>query len=267
MVWRESVVARFGRFDARHEIGNSLEQTRDDIIVLVSHDGPSYLLALDKSTGQVHWKADRPSAIAWSSPVVVDTPAGSRIYVSANGADEAYDVPTGRMLWTIHGLNGNTVLSPTIIGQHLLIGSSDHASTIAIAVRDQPDQSHTPIAVRAWQVTRASSRFGSPLASQGNAYFVNKAGVLRCHDQVAGDELWLHRPPGGVWISPVAAGSRLYFFGLQGMTTAIDANAEEPVELAHNTLDVAGDRLYGAALVDGAIILRTSNELIRIGAE
>ena len=53
-------------------------------------------------------------------------------------------------------------------------------------------------------------------------------------------------------------------FGVDGTATVLAADVAEPIELARNALTVP-DRVYGAAAVDGALLVRTGGELIRIG--
>ncbi len=64
------------------------------------------------------------------------------------------------------------------------------------------------------------------------------------------------------------AGDYTVSFTLSGFETlqrgGVAVDAAEPVELARNTL-TGSERLYGVAAVDGALLLRTGRELIRIG--
>ena len=48
------------------------------------------------------------------------------------------------------------------------------------------------------------------------------------------------------------------------MATILAADMAEPLELASNSLTVP-ERVYGVAAVDGALLVRTGRELIRIG--
>ena len=55
-------------------------------------------------------------------------------------------------------------------------------------------------------------------------------------------------------------------FTLPGFRSVVrdGADAAEPIDLARNSLTVS-ERLYGVAAVDGALLVRTGRELIRIG--
>ena len=73
LLWQRKLTADYGEFKGNHGIGSSLALFEDRVIVLIDHDGPSYLLALDAATGKNVWKLDRPSKISWTSPIVGNT--------------------------------------------------------------------------------------------------------------------------------------------------------------------------------------------------
>ena len=54
----------------------------ETLFVLAAHDGPSYLPAVDASTGESRWKADRPAASAWTTPIVASWSGGDHVVVS-----------------------------------------------------------------------------------------------------------------------------------------------------------------------------------------
>ncbi len=68
--WSRSLVDEYGKIEGNHGAGSSLAIDRDSIFVLMAHEGPCYLLAVDKETGKNRWKADVRQAVSWSSPVV-----------------------------------------------------------------------------------------------------------------------------------------------------------------------------------------------------
>ena len=58
--WERRLTEEFGEFGGRHGIGSSIRLCGSGLLVLVAHDGPSYLLCTDRGTGETVWKADRP---------------------------------------------------------------------------------------------------------------------------------------------------------------------------------------------------------------
>src|SRR5690349_20795303 len=110
IAWQRSLTDEYGKFLGNHGLGSSIALTDDAVIVLIDHDGPSYLLAVDKATGKNLWKVDRPQKVSWSSPIV----SGEEVIISSNGRCEAIDAKSGKQLWSVAGLDGNTVPSATV---------------------------------------------------------------------------------------------------------------------------------------------------------
>ncbi len=124
-LWSRDLVADYGPFKCNHGLGSSPVLTRNAVVLLIEHEGPSYLLAVDKATGATRWKSDHASRVSWSSPVVSTEHDREEILVSSNGFVEAIDAADGKTRWQLEGLKGNTVPSPTLVGNRVLVGSSD----------------------------------------------------------------------------------------------------------------------------------------------
>lgn len=257
-LWHRKLAAEYGDYQGNHGLGGSPAQSADALYLLIDHDGPSYLLAVDKRTGRNLWKTRRPSKISWSSPLYLDGPT-PLVVVSSNGSAEAYAAADGRQLWTLPGIEGNTVASPTPAGELLVVGSSDPGQTLALKLPAAAEG--TPEV--AWRLDKAAASFSSPLYHRDHVYVVNKAGVAACVAAQTGETLWTERLPGSCWATPLGAGERIYFFGKDGATTVVGAGPMFK-RLAENRLSVEG-RVYGAAAVRGALLLRTGEKLICVG--
>lgn len=262
-VWQRNLVAEYGEIKGNHGLGGSPALDGDTLVLLVEHDGPSYLLAVDVATGKNRWKVDRPSKVSWTSPAIGDVAGRKAVVVSSSGTVEAFDLADGRRRWIVEGLAGNTVASPTILPEGVLVGSSELGHTQLLRPDDQAgaaDDGAVPVAV--WKCPDAASSFSSPLAYAGRVYLVNKAGAAACLDLATGKKLWTERV-GSCWASPLGAENRIYFFGKDGATTVVAAEAEFR-KLAENRLTIEG-RLYGVAAVDGLFLVRTGKMLYGIG--
>ncbi len=259
-LWHRKLAEEYGKYQGNHGLGGSLAQSAGAIYLLVDHDGPSYLLALDKATGRNVWKVERPSKISWSSPLFVDGPKPF-VIISSSGSVEAYAADSGKQLWALPGVEGNTVASPTVTSDLLIIGSSDPGQTIALR-KSSGDAAATPEIV--WRLKSLSASFSSPLAYQRHVYVVNKSGVAACIDAESGDTLWSERLPGSCWATAVGALNRVYFFGKDGVTTVVSSGPKFE-RLAENRLSIDEGRVYGTAAVPGALVLRTGKKLICVG--
>ena len=266
LAWQRSLTKEYGNFQGNHGVGASLAQTPEHVIVLIDHDGPGYLVALDKATGKNAWKVDRPRRVSWTSPVVVARGNRHEILLSSTGIVESYHASTGKQLWYVEGLKGNTVAAPTATKECVIIGGGSPESSMAIRFGGRGDVADTQVV---WRAEQATTSFGSPLVIGDVAYFVSKPGVVFAVDVATGKDLWSHRLPDSCWASPIGADGRAYFFTKGGRTVVIKAGADagsakEATVLAENALAVEG-RVYGVAAVEGAFVIRTGGKLTCVG--
>ena len=262
--WERSLASEYGEFQGTHGVGSSLAATDDAVIVLVNHDGPSYLMAVNKNDGKNLWKVDYEARVAWSSPIVAQHEGTSIVVVSAAGMVEAYDAASGKKLWQIGGLPGANVPSATVAGDMVFVGAKDVASNVAIRMGDDKTKSTAEIV---WRSQQASCSFCSPLHHRGQVYFVNRAGVAFSVDETSGELTWKHRLGDSCWASPLAAEDRTYFFTKSGKTVVTRDGPKHEI-LAANLLTIdAKTRIYGVAAVRRKFILRTGDELICVGTQ
>ena len=224
--WRKNLAEKYGPFKNNHGLGSSLAQSDDMLFLNLEHQGPSRLLAIEKQTGQVKWEAERPSGSSWTSPIVVKATGSESVVVSSAGSVTAYDVGTGKQQWTIDGLEGNSVPSPTFDGENLLIGarlpefgSTTEAgkSNLCLKLKDNGE-----FHVR-WRAKKVFSDYASPVVADGCVYYLNKTGVLFCLDLESGEPHYTKRLGVECWATPLVAGGHVYFFGKRGETVVLKA--------------------------------------------
>ena len=254
-IWERSLTEEYGPIQGNHGIGSSLFQSKESLGLLVDHSGPSYLLNINKRTGKNLWKVDRTERVSWSTPTLSSQFNRQTVYISSNGIVEAINFKTGKRLWLKEGIEGNTVASPTLTKELVIIGSSKKDQSLALS------RNKSTISDRvAWVAEDASSSFGSPLATFGYLYLVNRAGVATCHDIKNGKKLWDLRLPGSCWASPISSSGRVYFFTKDGQTLVIK-NDGTPDIISDNRLSIEG-KIYGVACIDRSFVIRTGSELI-----
>ena len=224
-LWHRNLAEDFGPFKNNHGLGSSPTQTEDLVVLTLEHQGPSCLVAIEKSTGETRWKAERPSGNSWTSPIVVESPTGPHVIVSSAGSVTAYEAKSGQVLWSMEGLEGNSVPSPTAHGDHLLIGArlpefgeSSAAAKSNLCLKLTDDSYDV-----AWQAEKVLSDYASPVVAGDCVYFLNKAGVLTCLDLASGERHYIKRLECTCWATPVVAGDHVYFFGKNGETHVIKA--------------------------------------------
>lgn len=229
-LWKRDLTEDYGKFDNNHGLGASPAQNDTHLFLNIEHRGPSYLLAIDKVAGKTVWKVDRESGSSWSSPIVADIGGSQQVVVSSAGSVTGYAPTDGSQLWTLDGLEGNTVPSPTVIGSKLFIGARLPEFAEEGSVRNNccidlsSVSSHGPKIL--WRSEKAVSDYCSPVQVGEVAYFVNKGGILYCVDAETGDLHYVKRLGTDCWGTPIVTGGFVYFFGKDGKTQVIKASTE-----------------------------------------
>ena len=96
-----------GPFNMFYGFGASPILVDDKVILPVDQDHPaSYLIAVDKNTGRLRWKIDRPAVISgYSTPIVYQPPRGPKqVIVPESFQLSAYSVADGKRVWWVRGL-------------------------------------------------------------------------------------------------------------------------------------------------------------------
>ncbi len=262
--WQRSLTKEYGNFIGGHGIGSSLVNAPEVLVLLVDHEGPSYLVAIDKSTGENAWKTERNPRVSWATPLFLEHDGVGQLVVSSNQELAAFRLADGEKLWWIDGVERNTVASPTTNGEIIVIGSSEPQNSLAVTVGGRGNVTATHLKWRAKSVTTS---FGSPLLVGDRAFFVNRAGALQSTNLADGSLQWERRLPASTWASPLATPQRLYFFCNNGHTIVLsrDCDADTP-PLAENVLTIGeGTKLYGFAVAPGRIVMRSGRKLFVAG--
>lgn len=261
-LWQRSLTRDYGDFVGNHGVASSPVLTKEAVVVQVTHDGPSYFLAVEKATGQTHWKVDRPSGVAWTTPVVVAGKNGREIISSAAGRVEALDARTGERLWYRNGIEKNHVPSVAVDGGLVIVASADAGHNFAVRRRRDGELGDAEVA---WTADGVTSGFGSPVVAAECVLFVNKAGAVHCVDRISGEVHWKHRLASGCWATPIVTANRVYFFAKNGETTVLEVSADRATVLAENTLGAdETDTIYGVAAGHDAFLIRTGTGLFKI---
>lgn len=243
VLWERSLTDEYGPFESTIGLAASPIQFQDRIIILVDHEGASYLLCLEKKTGETIWKVDRDSRVSYASPSIIPIAGQPQIVCSSAGSIEGYDPVNGERLWSFEEVGGNSQNTPMAFSDgYFLIGASPgmHDEREAIARESnlcmkvvKTDSGFEPKVL--WKTSKALTTFASPIAYRGHAYWVTKVGVLYCFDLQTGEERYRQRIPQQCWATPFGIGDRIYFFGKDGATAVVAAGAEFKL-LAENQL-------------------------------
>ncbi|MDV6034188.1 MAG: PQQ-binding-like beta-propeller repeat protein [Phycisphaera sp. RhM] len=227
-IWSRNETEATGPFQNHHGLGASPAHDDNNLYLVLEHDGPSCLLAIEKSTGRTSWKVDRDSTKSWSSPIVTNVHGRSQVIVSSGGTVQAYSANEGNQLWQIDGLEGNSVPSPVVAGDYLLVGArlpefAQDGTVRANCCIDLSTIESGKIPSVVWKADKAICDYASPIAVGNCAYFINKANALHCIDLTTGEVHYRRRLELTCWATPIATQSNIYFFGKDGQCKIVDA--------------------------------------------
>jgi outer membrane protein assembly factor BamB len=113
-----------GPFNMFYGFGASPILVDDKIILPVDQDNPaSYLIAVDKNSGRVRWKVDRPVVISgYSTPIVYQPKQGPKqIVIPESFQLSAYSVADGKRVWWVRGLACEMKSIASTDGEYLYI--------------------------------------------------------------------------------------------------------------------------------------------------
>jgi outer membrane protein assembly factor BamB len=257
LLWQRDLATDFGPFVAEFGLGASPCQDTDHVFVLLEHDGPSWLVALNKATGETLWQTERTARRSWSSPSIITIGGQPQVVVSSAGSVDGYDPQTGKSLWTFTDVGGNTGTTPTDLGDgRFLLGASGgrdgqnvteaRKSNCLLQVTKSGDDYQVE---RLWAAEGASPSWASPIMHQGYAYWVNRVGVVFCVDATTGEVVYSERTKQQCWATPLAVGDRIYLFGKEGLCTVIKSGPNFEI-LAENPLWNDGILLPEVSLAD-----------------
>ena len=95
-----------GPFNNPFGMGSSPILAEDKLLLNCDSETDSFFLAVDKNTGKVKWRVERPDATRGFSTPILFQPAkgGLQVLVAGSLKLSAYEVATGKEVWWIRGL-------------------------------------------------------------------------------------------------------------------------------------------------------------------
>lgn len=262
LAWERHLARDYEPFDIVWGHSSSPTLYKDLLILQCDHEPASYLLALDRRTGEEHWKVDRGTGLrSFSTPIVVSGPDGDELIVNASERLDAYDPSTGEWLWHAGGPNRYPVPVATYDDQGTLYTSRGHRAGPYMAIRlgGRGDVGETHVA---WRVSTGAPYISSILYYDAVIYMANGNGIVTAVDAESGQRVWQDRLGGIYSASPVGGDGKVYLFSETGETLVLEAGRELKV-LARNDL---GERVVSSPAVSGGrIFIRTDESLIAVG--
>lgn len=260
-VWQRNLARDYAPFDINWGHASSPVLFGDSLILLCYHAQMSYLLALDKRTGAVKWKVDKPAGVeSWSSPVVIAGPSGPELIVNASTGVESFNPATGASLWHYPEVN-RFPIPVAMEDKGILYLSRGYRSSPYMAIRLGGKGNITASHV-AWRVPTGGPYVSSLIHYQGVIYMSGENGILSAVDAATGQRLWQERVGGVFTASPIAGDGKVYFVSETGETIVLKAGRTFEV-VSRNKLD--GHFVASPAAAGGRLFLRADDRIYAVG--
>ena len=235
----------------------------DRVIIKLDHEGESFIVALNKATGDELWRTARNEITSWSPPLVVDHGGRKQVVVAATQKVRSYDFETGDVIWEVAGLGRNQIPAPVHQDDLVYVMSGFIAPKLmAIRLGGLGDLTGTDAIV--WSNTQANAYTPSPVLFDNQLYVLTDNGILTNFNATTGEVHYRQRLPGAANFkaSPVGVNGKLYLSSEEGNVFVVKMGFEFEL-LATNTLDDA-ILIATPAIAGGEIFLRSQNSLYRI---
>ena len=254
-------VVRPGRFTSVHGFCSSPVIFKDKLIVNGDHDGNSFIVALDRKTGQTVWKVERSHKTrSYVTPLIREIDGRTQMVLSGSRHIASYDPHDGSMHWKIEGPTQQYVASLVFDGKlfFMTAGFPDyHVMGISPDGNGDVTDSHVQ-----WHIRNARCYVPSPVVLRKYLFIADDRGTANCFATKNGDLVWKARLGKHYSASLLTANNLVYFTSDDGITKIVRPGNELDV-VEENEL---GENCYASPAVShGQLYLRGEKHLFCIG--
>ena len=255
LLWQKD----FGKKVMRNEFGEGTTPALhgNRLVLIWDHQGSSFIVVLDKNTGNEIWRAPREEIDTWSTPLVIEHEGRAQIVTNGMNRLRSYDLETGKIVWESAGTTMNPIPSPVAADGMVFLMSGFRGNNLKAIKLAEARGDITKSGAIAWSLDRDTPYVPSPLLYNGVLYFLKtNSGVLSAFDAKTGTPHYQVQRldlVSEVFASPVGASNRVYIVDRDGTTVVLRLGPKYEV-LAKNSLDDGFDA--SPALVDNEIFMR-----------
>ena len=261
LIWKKYV----GAVPMLYDFGTASSPAlgKNNFFLQIDNGEESFLVALDKKTGEEQWRKPRAESSNWSSPIIWNNKFRNELVTSGQTA-RSYDPATGDLLWSLNMPGRSTSASPAGDGDRLILGTQEEEepgyliSVRAGATGDiTPSKGELASEGAVWMQKNAGPSMASPLLYRDSVYVLdNRGGNVNCYDIETGAPRYQDERLAGArafWASPWGYDGKVFCLDDSGTTYLLEAGAELNL-LATNK--IKGKFWASPAMSDGGIVLR-----------
>jgi outer membrane protein assembly factor BamB len=240
------------------------------LYLINDNDEASYLLALDKKTGNEVWRVARDEKSNFCTPCVWTNDQRTEIVTAGTGQARSYDLD-GKLLWSLKGMSSITIPTPFAYKGLVYVTSgyvgSKRRPLFAIRPGASGDisltEGQTANAGIAWSHPLAGPYNPSVLACNDRIYVLYDSGNVACFNAADGAVVYERTKipeARGFTASPWAYNGKIFCINEDGVTFVLKAG--DALELLHkNPLAEDDMGMASPAIVGDKLLIRTSARL------
>jgi outer membrane protein assembly factor BamB len=232
-----------GEFVIHQGFGASPALYESLVITASDHKGGGAVVAMNRATGKIVWKQDRPKLDNYASPIILKAAGRDQLFMIGCDLVASFDPLTGKKNWEIPGSTTECVTS-TVTDGRLMFTSGGYPKKHMSAVL--ADGSGKVV----WE-SKKQVYVPSFLVHSDHLYGVEDENFAVCWKCETGKEVWRERLGGTFTASPVLVGDLLFATNEAGRTFIFKANPEKFELVAENQL---GDEVLATPAICGSRI-------------
>lgn len=245
---------------------------KDRLYVVNDNDEQSYLMALDKKTGQQAWRVEREVGTNWATPYIWENDKRTELIVPATKVVRSYSLD-GKTLWEFKGMSSISIPMPFSKFGLLYVTSGyvgdQNRPVYAVKAGASGDislkEGERSNEFIAWYLPQGGPYNPSPIIYGDYYYTLYDRGFFTAHEARTGKEIYgkqrIEANISGFTSSPWAYNGKLFCLSEDGDTFVIQAGTEYKL-LGKNSLDELC--MASPAIARGSLIIRTASKLYRI---
>jgi outer membrane protein assembly factor BamB len=271
-VWQRDIQAEYGRFGLNHGYASTPLLHGNRLYVQVLHGmkttDPSYIFAVDKTTGKTVWKvnratdAQRESPDNYGTPQLVKVGGNEQLVVSGGDYVTGHDLDTGKELWRMGGFNpsGNqfnrTIASSLVVGGNVFTSASRGQPMIGF----KAGGSGVITGKNELWTNNLGADVPTPTTDGKYIYVLVDNGLVTCIEAATGKVVYEKKriELGSYSASPLHADGKIYCTNEEGTTTTLKAG---PVFEVLGVSKLDNHTLASPVAVDNQIFIRTDDYL------
>ncbi|MCX6902376.1 MAG: PQQ-binding-like beta-propeller repeat protein [Verrucomicrobia bacterium] len=272
--WKTNLLEQFGKDTLYWDFGTSPVLTEKQVVLALMRRGESWLVAFDKMTGEMRWKAPRNYQTSeegdhsYATPILIRHQGQEALLIWGGQHLTAHAAADGKLLWSCGDFNPEAkknwvaVASPVIAGNIAVVPYGRGSRLHGVRLGGSGDVSATHWV---WKREETGSFVPTPAAYKGRVYVLRDRGELECIEPATGQTLWaaaLPKHSASYYASPTVAGGKLYAAREDGAVFV--AGVEENFELlAENHM---GESVIASPVpVTNRLLIRGEKNLFCLG--